>query len=152
MDQSERYKIALHEAGHAIMAHACGFSGVCIDLGGDDGRGRTVFDDGAPASDDYHARRALIALAGVLTERMATGEDPPSAHMSKDLSEATSHIAALPGQSLESFVEKVSEYMGQELPLGLIEEVAMAAIMSDGLPSAEFEKYADRIAPFDLGQ
>lgn len=151
MDPSEQYKVAIHEAGHAIMAAACGFKSVRIELGGPDtGHGWAKFEDELPTSAHYHARHALVALAGMLTEKMVTGEPPSLDHTSGDLQKAKLHVAALPGCTLESFVKKAYTYLERDVPLGLVDEIAMAVMMFDGLPAEEFAHYAKRIAPVDL--
>lgn len=152
MLQSERYRAAVHEAGHAIMAVACEFKGIRIELSeADNSLGRTFFDDSPVLSEHDRIRHVLVALAGMLTEQLVTGEAPPLDHIWGDFEKATSHAAALPGHTPESLVERAWDYLKHHVPMGLVEEVAMAAMLNDGLSAEEFMEYTDRILPIDLG-
>lgn len=152
MLQSERYRAAIHEAGHAIMAAACEFKGIRIELSeADNSLGRTLFEDSPVLAEHDRIRLALVALAGMLTEQLVTGEVTPLDHTWGDFEKATSHAADLPGHSPESLVERAWDYLKHPVPMGLVEEVAMAAMLNGRLSAEEFTEYTDRIVPIDLG-
>ena len=132
MQRDQHTIIAFHEAGHAVMAMACGFRVTKISIDPNEiGMGHVCWDEPSNPDRDSRRRSVLVALSGwaadfIHLKKNASGTDvdDPQGHFS-DQRQAREHLSALNENDLfQAYLCLAMHFLGRDDVWEVVDELA----------------------------